>query len=106
MYGAGLYAFAEQNARAVSPKSKEGGMAQGDHSAVANQQVKAGRGDGEDNDAAGHAEVEIDPRSLQYPGQCQNDKNPCDRADSCRAHQLRTGNRPCGRNTSITAISR
>src|SRR5262245_14497491 len=94
-------AFGDADARHVGAGADKGGMTDRNHSAIAQRQVQAGRGDGVDHHAAGEADVEQAVRGLHRDREQQENGQQ----ENILLHP-RAGNRPFGLKYRMTAISR
>src|SRR4029077_20482636 len=85
------------------------GVAERDHAAIAEDQVEAERGDGEDHDPAEEVEIEglvQDGGHERHGGEGHQANAHRDSARRAGHQRARAGNRPCGRTASTAAISR
>ena len=84
------HALAHQHAGGVGAEADEGGVAERDHAAVAEHEVEAGRGDREDDDLAGGADVVVGAERVHRGGTAGR---PRAAARSRRARPLRSARR-------------
>src|SRR5712671_3226757 len=106
----GRYAFLGQDADHIAAEAEIGGMAETHHAAVTQNEVEAGGGEGEDDDAGEQSEREelagqdhID-RQQRKKDEQRTDHDTAGGEE--HAHFRSTGNRPCGRRTRTMAINR
>ena len=104
-----MIALMREDADRIAADAEIGGVAEAHHAAVAQDQVEADRRDRQNHDAreqrhdedvAGQLRIDRDQREEDQQ------RRDGDIADGERLHLLAAGNRPSGRHTRITAISR
>ncbi len=96
----------DRDADRVRADAEEGGVAEADHPAIAEDDVERQRGDGEDHDAGGEIDVEA---LVQRPGRQRHQREEDERGErdgtAARGHRVRGGNSPRGRKNRMAAIS-
>ena len=107
---AGADAFVGEHADRIAADPEIGGVAEAHHAAIAHDEIEAGRGQREDDDAGEqrqHEDVAADRRIERQQQQAGDHEHRDDVAGVERSvHRRLAGNSPSGRTTSTMAIRR